>query len=104
MPAICKTCSLASSGVIPNLSFGGPALYARDCGAWAEAVVCSFAVEPNVDLDMTTAVEVYLQPGRTDVLAHNQEFRDRLVGILKEGEKHVALKAVLRDENSLHEC
>ncbi len=83
-----------------ELALGGPALYARDCCPWSEAVVNRFAVEPNVNLDMTTAVEMCLKAGRADVLAHNQSFVERLVGILKE-EKHVALKAMLLDEERL---
>ena len=60
-----------------ELVLGGPAFYARDCCAWPEPVVHRFVVKPNVNLDVTAAVEVRLEAGRADVLAHDHGFIER---------------------------
>ena len=96
VPEICRTCSVASSSLIPNFFSAAQALDSGHGLRGGEAVVHGLAVEGNGGLDLAAAVQVCLDARGADVLADDQELVERLVTVL-EKDQQVIPEAVLLD-------
>ena len=82
VPAICNTCSPASSSDMPQ-TFGRPVLDPGGGGARRKATFDRLAVERDRHLDVATTVDVNLQTLASAVVYDEHGFIERLVLIFE---------------------